>query len=367
MNVPFIDLSKQTDALLAQYASAAKRVLGSNRFILGPENEAFEKEASGYLGTRHAIGLASGSDALLLALQAAGIGAGDEVITTPFSFFATASAIERSGAKIVFADIDPETFNLDAGDAELKMNAKTKAILPVHLYGQSADLDRLTALARSKKVIVIEDAAQSFGCRYKGRMTGTLGEAGCYSFYPTKNLGGVGDGGLLVTSNDRIAERVRSLRNHGQSKRYVHESIGMNSRLDDLQAAILRIKLKKLDGWNRARQKHAAVYDEAFSDLPVRRPVKREGCEHIYHLYTLRTPRRAALASHLERSGIGSAVHYPIPLHLQSCFSGRGWKKGDLPQAEKASDEVISLPMFPELTQVQLKAVISAVRDFFHA
>ena len=362
MNVPFIDLKPQFRQVRKDTLRAVSRVFKSQHFILGEENRRFEEEAAHYLGTDHAVGLASGTDALVLALQALGIGPGDEVITTPFSFFSTVSSIVRVGARPVFVDIEEDSFNLDPGKIDAKITGRTRAILPAHLFGRACRMDAILKIAKKHSLKVVEDAAQSFGASFGSRRTGAIGDVGCFSFYPTKNLGGAGDGGMIATESGAIADKVRLLRDHGQHKKYRHEEIGTNSRLDEIQAAVLRLKLRHIDRWNQMRQKHAAFYERAFKGLPLTAP-KPSGS--IHHLYTVRTERRDALAEHLKRKGIGCGVYYPLPLHRQPCFRKLGVSQTPLPAAEKACREVLSLPMFPELKGGQLKAVARAVRDFF--
>lgn len=363
MDVPLIDLAPQLARVRRESHRAVLRVLDSRHYILGEEGRKFEEEAARFLGARHAIGVASGTDALILSLAALGIGPGDEVITTPFSFFATASSIARVGAKPVFCDIDPATLNIDPGKIAAKITRRTRALLPVHLFGRPCRMDAILRLARKHRLAVVEDAAQSFGASYKGRMTGSFGDAGCFSFYPTKNLGGAGDAGLITTDSPKLDEKLRLLRDHGSRKKYVHEIVGWNSRLDELQAAVLRVKLRRLKRWNAERQAHAKAYHAAFKDLPLVLPHDERGALSIQHLYTVRTPRRDALSAHLKKAGIGNAVYYPLPLHRQPCFRHLG--TGRFPEAEKASREVLSLPMFAELTARQRGAVIRAVRGFF--
>ena len=362
MHVPFIDLKPQYKPLRKRTLKAVSRVFDSQQFILGKEGRLFEEEAAHYLGVSHAIGVASGTDALVLALRALGIGEGDEVITTAFSFFATASSIVRVGAKPVFVDIDEETFNIDPEKVRAKIGRRTKAILPVHLFGRACRMDEILKIAKGRGLFVIEDAAQSFGASFKGKKTGAIGTIGCFSFYPTKNLGGAGDGGMVATHSDKLAEKIRLLRDHGSRKKYHHEIIGTNSRLDELQAAVLRIKLKRIDGWNAARRRHAAFYEKAFKGLPLQTP---QTAGSIHHLYTVRAKHRDALAGHLKRAQIGCGVNYPLPLHRQPCFRNLGVSRADLPVTEKACREVLSLPMFAEISNAQLRAVANAIRKFF--
>ena len=340
-------------------------MLESQRFILGEEGRCFEEEAARFLGVRHAVGVASGTDALVLALSALGIGPGDEVITTPFSFFATASAIVRVGAKPVFCDIEKDSLNLDPDKIKPGITRRTRAILPVHLFGRPCCMDAIGALARGHGLAVIEDAAQSFGASFRGKQTGSLGDAGCFSFYPTKNLGGAGDGGMVSTDSAKIAARIRLLRDHGSRQKYRHEAVGWNSRLDEVQAAFLRVKLRELRRWNAERRRYADAYNEAFKSLPMELPVDTRGAASIHHLYTVRTARRDALARHLARHGIGSAVYYPVPLHRQPCFRRLGLARGGLAISERASKRVLSLPMYAGLSAARRNAVIRAVRSFF--
>jgi dTDP-4-amino-4,6-dideoxygalactose transaminase len=364
MAVPLLDLKTQYAALEKELKEALSSVMERQDFILGREVGMLEEKIAAYTGASHAIGCASGTDALLLALTAYGIGGGDEVITTPFTFFATAGSIYRTGAKIVFADIDPVTFNIDVRDVERRITKKTKAVIPVHLFGQCADMGPLMALAHAHKLIIIEDAAQAIGARHKGRSAGTIGHAGCLSFFPSKNLGGCGDGGMVLTSDAAIAEKMRLLRVHGSRDRYYHSMIGFNSRLDTLQAALLLIKLSHLDGWSEKRREHARYYDNKFEQTSVCTPRVVEGNESVYNQYTVRVAGRDALREHLKARGIGCAVYYPLALHLQECFSFLGYKSGDFPHAECASGSVLSLPVYPELTRAQLDEVASAVLEW---
>ena len=379
MKVPILDLTRQYRTIKAEIDTAIQRVLESGRFILGPEVEAFEGEIAEYLGVKHAIGVASGTDALLLSLKALGIGPGDGVIVPSFTFFATAGVVANVGATPVFADIDPQTFNISTENVKdllyrhpssITHHASPitiRAIIPVHLYGQPADMDEIMRLAKEYDLYVIEDAAQAIGAEYKGRKVGTIGHLGCFSFFPTKNLGAYGDGGLVVTNFDELAERVRMLRVHGSKPKYYHHLVGTNSRLDAFQAAILRAKLPHLDEWTAARQKIAARYDEFLRDvsgigLPFRTPDRT----HIFHQYTIRVlnGRRDTLQKHLREQGVGVQVYYPLPLHLQPCFRHLGYKEGDLPESERASREVLSLPMFPELTEEEQDYVVQAIKAF---
>ncbi len=365
--VRFIDFTEQHRRIRDEVLAAVGRVFDSQQFVLREEVSKLEQEIARFHGVRHAIGVASGSDALYLALWALGVGPGDEVIVPPFTFFATAGAVSRTGARPVFADIEPGTFNIDPADIERRVTPRTKAVIPVHLFGLPCDMDAVAAVAKRHGLAVVEDAAQAFGASYKGRRTGSIGDAGCLSFFPTKNLGGAGDGGMALTSSDALAEKLRVLRVHGSKKKYHHEVVGINSRLDELQAAVLRVKLKYADEWNAARRRHAAAYDRGFAGFPVRTPDAPKGHEHVYHLYSILVDRRDELAHFLEERGIGTGVYYPLPLHLQPCYRELGYKTGDLPRSEEASRRILSLPIYPELTDPARERVIEAVREFFSA
>ena len=367
MPVPLLDLKAQHARIRDTVVSAMMKVVEDQSFILGKPVEDFEQQLASLSHTKFAIGCANGSDALLLALRALDIGAGDEVITTPFTFFATAGTIHNSGAKPVFADIDSDTFSLDPAAAAAAVTARTKAVMPVDLFGQMSPIERY---ASAVKLPIIEDAAQSIGARRRvnGQWTaaGEHAAIGTFSFFPSKNLGGYGDGGMLVTQDDYLAMRLRRLRTHGAIKTYVHEEVGYNSRLDTLQAAILAAKLPFLAEWSTARRTHAAYYDAAFADVPeIRTPAIDEANESIYNQYTIRTEQRDVLQSHLKAKEIGTAIYYPIPLHLQQCFAYLGYKQGTFPESERASKEVLSLPVYPELTQAQQDETVEAVRSFF--
>ena len=369
MKVPLLDLQVQYVSLQHNVRAAIARVFDSQQFVLGPEVAALEKELAVYCGATEAVGCASGSDALLLALMALDIGPGYEVITTPFTFFATGSAITRLGARPVFVDIDPVTYNIDASRIDAAITSLTKAIMPVHLYGQCADMDAVLSVARDKNVPVIEDAAQAIGAEDKRRRAGSMGLAGCFSFYPTKNLGGAGDGGLVTTSNGDFASRLKRLRTHGGLTEYEHEEVGVNSRLDALQAAVLRVKLPHLDEWSNMRAQRAAIYSELLeqADLgfDLKTPVVRPNNRHIFHQYVVRVPQqRDALSDHLKSHDIGTKVYYPIPLHLQQCFAFLGYKPGDFPEAERAAVETMALPMFPEITDAQQEYVVKTIQSF---
>ncbi len=372
--VPLLDLKAQHDTIREEIADAIALVVDSQSFVLGPVVRRFEEEAARYLGASHAVGCASGTDALILSLAALGIGPGDEVLTTPFSFFATASCAYKVGARPRFVDID-ETLNLDPSRIEAAATRRTRAILPVHLFGQCADMDSIQDVARRLRVDVVEDAAQAFGTTYlrnEDRVhAGLLGTLGCYSFFPTKNLGAYGDGGMVVTENPFLAEKLRSLRIHGETERYHHQIVGWNSRLDALQAAVLRVKLPRLSRWCEARQANAARYDRLFEDAGLARdgrvalPVRTPRSDHIFNQYTIRVENRPALVAHLAREGIGHAIYYPVPLHLQECFRDLDYREGDFPAAERASREVLSLPVYAELRRDDQDRVVETIARFY--
>ncbi len=368
-DVPLLDLAAQYRTIAPELEAAALAVLRSQQYVLGEAVASFERAVAQYLDVPHAIGVASGSDALLLALMALGVEPGDEVVTSPFSFFATASAITRLGATPVFADIAPGDFLLDPAATRAAITARTRAILPVHLYGQCVDPRAFAEIASEQRIPVVEDAAQAIGAARDGQRAGAMGAIGCFSFYPTKNLGAAGDAGLVTTADDGLAERVRRLRLHGSVRRYEHVEVGINSRMDALQAAVLRVKLKHLDAWSEARARHAATYGELLAAAGleglVTPPSVAPGARHVFHQYVVRAKRRDELREHLGRAGIGSEVYYPIPLHLQECFASLGYRRGDLPEAERAADQVLALPMYPELTPEQLRRVVEAIAAFY--
>jgi len=363
--VPQLDLSAQYAAIGAEIRMAVERVMASQQFVLGREGAALEDEIAKLCGVTHGVGVASGTDALILALRACGVQAGDEVLVPPFTFVATGSAVSALGAKPIFADIRPDIYNIDSAEFERRVTPRTRAIVVVHLYGLAADMDPILAFAKARKLPVIEDNAQAIGASYKGRRTGSLGDAACVSFYPTKNLGAYGDAGMVVTNSAKLAERIRTLRNHGQSEKYRSTEPGWNSRLDEIQAAILCVKLRHLSNWQRARQAHAAEYNRLFSQIPgVMPPLAPEGFDHVYHQYTIRVERRDALQKFLSERKIGSTVYYPYPLHLQPLYASLGHKAGDFPHAERAAQEVLSLPMYPELRKEQIARVVETVAEF---
>lgn len=367
MQVPFLNLAAQFEALRDETLAAVQAVLAGGHYVLGPNVAAFESEMAAYTGTRFGIGVNSGSDALTLALRALGVGPGDEVITTPFTYIAPAESIHQMGARIVFADIDPRTFLIDPAEVARRVTGRTKVLLPVHLFGQAAPMEPLLALAAAKGLEIVEDCAQAIGARWQGRPVGGLGRMGCFSFYPTKNLGADGDGGMVVTNDEAMAKRLKMLRVHGIERRYFHDLHGFNSRLDEIQAAILRVKLPRLAAWNARRAAIAARYSEGLRDLPVELPVTAPGNEHVFHVYALLTDRRDALQQHLAGQGVPTLIYYPQPLHLQKLYEDQGWKAGDYPVAEAVSRRILPLPMYPELTDAQVDHVVSAVRSFFGA
>ena len=361
MTIPMVDLSAQYQALKAEIDAGLQATLDSTQFILGPNVRAFEAEAAAYLGVKHAIGVANGTDALHLALLAAGIGKGDEVITSPFTFIATAEAIRYVGARLVFVDIDPKTFNIDPALIEAAISPRTRAILPVHLFGQPADMAALRAIAIRHKLRLIEDCAQSFGADVAGRMTGGLGDAGAFSFFPSKNLGCFGDGGMVTTNSDTMAEQLHMLRNHGSKVRYYHDIIGFNSRLDEIQAVILRAKLKHIDTYNRERRRVAHGYNAGLAGLPLTTPHEDGIGTHVFHQYTLLTDRREAIQQALQAEGIASAIYYPIPLHQQNVFKA-DYAGQSLPVAEEVATRCLSLPIYPELPEASVEQICDVIR-----
>ena len=365
MPVPLLDLQGQYAPLREEILAAIARVCDSQRFIGGPEVEAFEREVAAYLGVPHAVGLTSGTDALLVALMALGIGPGDEVITPTFSFFATAGAVSRLGATPKFVDVDPLTCNVDPDAVKAAIGPKTRAIIPVHLYGQSADMEPILDAASRAGIPVIEDAAQAIGATYRGRQAGSLGTMGCFSFFPSKNLGAFGDAGLLTTGDDRLAHEVRLLRNHGAEPKYFHQRIGGNFRLDAVQAAVLRVKLPHLDRWTEMRRRNADRYDRLFAASAaaarITLPARVKDCRHIFNQYVIRVPHRDAVKARLDAAHIGSEIYYPVPFHLQECFARLGYRRGQFPAAEAAAAETLALPIYGELTEPQQREVVDAV------
>jgi len=370
MKVPLLDLTEQNAALRPEIEAALGRVLDTNAFILGGEVAALEKELADYCGTKHAIGCASGSDAILLALMAFDVGPGDEVITTPYSFFATVSSITRLGATPVFVDIDPVTYNIDPAQIETKITSRTRAIEPVHLYGQCSNMVAISAIAEKHGIPVVEDAAQAIGAEENGIRAGSLSTLGCFSFYPSKNLGGMGDGGVLTTNDDALAAKLRALRVHGAEEKYYHKWVGLNSRLDGFQGAVLRVKLPHLESWTEKRRSNADQYKQLFTDLglteQVGLPVELGQMKHIYNQYVIRVPqRRDELRAFLSEKGIGTDIYYPVPLHLQECFAYLGCGHDDLPESEKAARETLALPIYPELRPEHQEYVVESIAEFF--
>jgi dTDP-4-amino-4,6-dideoxygalactose transaminase len=376
--VPLLDLGRQYAAIREEILAAVERVCSSQHFILGAEVEALERELAAFTGAAQAVGCASGTDALWLALTAVGVHPGDSVITTAFSFFASASAIVRAGGRPVFVDVDPHTLNLDPHQLEAHLRAgkstRLRALLPVHLYGQCADMDALRQLADEFQVAIVEDAAQAIGARWRDARAGSIGALATFSFYPSKNLSSYGDAGLVTTSHAEFADHMRRLRNHGSPQRYLHEELGWNCRLDAIQAAVLRVKLPHVETWNRKRREHAAAYDllltqsgliSATGDSPVRVLTRSPHAHHVYHQYVIRAQRRDQLRQFLTDRKIGTEIYYPIPLHLQPVFAYLGYREGDLPESERAAREVLALPMFPELTDEEQQWVVESIAEFY--
>lgn len=359
------DLTEQYQGIKDEINHALMHVLSRGHFILGPEVSSLEEEIASCSGARFAVGVASGTDALFLSLLACDIKHGDEVITTPFSFIATAEVITYCQATPVFVDIDPKTFNIDCRKIEEKVTEKTKAIIPVHMFGYPADMSAVLEIAEKHKLSVIEDAAQAFGAEFRKKKAGAMGDTGCFSFFPTKNLGGYGDGGMVVTNNPEIAEKVRMLRVHGSKEKYFHSFLGYNSRLDEIQAAVLRVKLKHVDMWNQMRREKASLYGELLKNLDIELPFEEEGFKHVYHQYTIRLKRRDECKKFLEKRDIPTAIYYPLPISEQGVYKGLGYKERDLPECYKAAEEVLSLPMYPELTNSDIEKVCLEIKNFF--
>jgi len=364
MRIDIVDLKAQYHSVQAEVNEAIAGVFDCGSFILGENVRAFEAEFADYCGVDFAVGVASGTDALQLALRACGVGQGDEVITVANTAFATAIAVSWSGARPVFVDVD-EMYTIDVAKIEEKITARTKAIVPVHLYGRPVDMDMMVKIARKHNLMIVEDACQAHGAEYQGKKVGSFGDVGCYSFYPTKNLGAYGDGGIAVTNNEEIARGLRLLRNYGQVARFNHTSKGYNSRLDEIQAAILRVKLKKLDNWNDRRRQHAALYDSLLKESQVVTPPVRRGVKHVYHLYVIRTPYRDQMQEWLRGNGVGTDIHYPTPIHLQPAFKEMGLREGSLPKTEQYAGEILSLPMYPELTEDEVYQVCESIAKFW--
>lgn len=364
MKVPLLDLKAQFVTIEPEVRAAIDRVFETQRFIMGPEVSGLEEEVAALSACAHGIGVSSGTDALLCALMAAGVGAGDEVIVPTFTFFSTAGSVSRLGARPVFADIERDTYNVDIAKVADLITERTRAIIPVHLFGQCADMDPLMELVAGKNITVIEDAAQSIGAKYKGRPAGSLGHLGCFSFFPSKNLGAFGDGGMIVTNDAALAERCAVLRQHGSKPKYYHKFVGANFRLDAIQAAILRVKLKHLPGWSDQRRRNAGRYNKLLADAPVTLPTVRDYNEMIYNQYVISHARRDALQAHLKEKEIGTEIYYPLPLHLQECFSDLGYTTGMLPVSEEAAKHVLALPVYPELTDEAQTYVADCIRSF---
>jgi UDP-2-acetamido-2-deoxy-ribo-hexuluronate aminotransferase len=360
--VPMVDLRKQFSEIKDEVLEMLTEVLESSHYVLGSKVSDFEKKTAEYQGVQHAIGVASGTDALHLSIDAMEIGPGDEVITTPFTFFATAEAILYTGAVPVFVDIEPDTLNIDVNEIERNITKKTRAILPVHLFGHPADMGSVLRIAKKHRLKVIEDCAQSFGAEINGRKTGSLGDAGCFSFYPSKNLGAYGDGGMVTLNNSKVAEIIRQLRNHGSKGSYRHKRVGFNSRLDEMQAGILLVKFRYIDEYNAKRREKAALYTKLLAET-VRCPVEKQGALHVYHQYTIRSRKRDKIQDKLRAGGVSSVVYYPVPLHLQEALKFLGYHKGDFPVTEMAAREVLSLPMYPELEESAIKKIAGIIKE----
>jgi len=364
MEVPLLDLRAQYATIKDEVLTAVSEVLDSQRCIGGPKVEELEKRIAAVSDCKYGVGVSSGTDAILNVLMSLEIGPGDEVITTPFTFFATVGCIARVGARPVFVDIDPQTYNIDPALIEAAVTDKTKAIMPVHLFGQMADMDPIVEVARKGNLAVVEDAAQSITSTYKGRKAGSVGTAGCFSFFPSKNLGGIGDGGMVVTNDEVLYKRLVMMRNHGMDPKYYHKYVGANFRLDPIQAVALLVKLPHLDEWSQARRDNAAYYNEKFASTVVRTPYISPDCETIYNQYCIRVPRRDEVVAHLHANGIGCEIYYPVPAHLQECFAYLGYKQGDFPESEKAAGEIMALPVYPELTDEMQDAVVEHILTF---
>ena len=373
MNVPLLDLKEQYRSIKSEIDAAIQEVVESQYFILGPTVEAFEAEVADYCACKAAIGVSSGTDAILVALMALDVGVGDEVVTTAYTFFATAGCIARLGATPVFVDIDPVTFNIDPSGIEAKITPKTKAIMPVHLYGQCADMAPILSVAKKHGVAVVEDGAQAIGSEYGGRRAGTIGTIGCFSFFPSKNLGGFGDGGMVTANDEDLAERIRILRGHGSKPKYYHKMVGGNFRLEAIQAAVLSVKLRYLDGWTAGRQRNAETYREMLHDAGLVPDIvtlpQEAGCSggnrHIYNQFVIRVSKRDELRAHMKEQDVGCEVYYPVPLHLQECFASLGYQEGDLPESEKAAEDSLALPIYPELTREMQEYVVDTIAGFF--
>jgi len=365
MEIPLVDLKRQYYRIKNEVDEKIREVLESGRFILGENVEAFEKEFAGYCGVKYAVGVASGTDALILCLKALGVSNGDEVITVPNTFISTVDAISYNKATPIFVDVEPETYTINVSDIKQKITERTKVILPVHLYGHPVDMDPLLEIAEEDNLYVVEDACQAHGAEYKGKTVGSLGDIACFSFYPSKNLGAYGDGGIIVTSDEEVAERAKMLRDYGQKEKYKHALIGYNSRLDEMQAAILRVKLKHLDKWIDERRRNAKKYSELLSEIPdMTPPFEKPYAKHVYHCYVIRTKNRNEKQRWLSLKGVSTGIHYPIPIHLQEAYMYLNLREGSFPETERCSKEVLSLPMFPEMTEGEIEYVCQCIADF---
>jgi dTDP-4-amino-4,6-dideoxygalactose transaminase len=365
MNIPFLDLKIQYRQIEAEVKPILEDIMANGAFIGGPQVTSFEEEFAAFCGGGHCIGLNSGTDALRFALMAVGVRPGDEVITVPHTFIATTESISQAGATPVFVDIDPVTCCIDVNQIQRRITSRARAIVPVHLYGQTADMDAILEIARKNQLAVIEDACQAHGALYKGRHAGSMGTAGCFSFYPGKNLGAFGDAGAVLTRDTRVAQAIRMLRDHGQGRKYYHDMEGYNGRLDAIQAAVLRLKLKRLDRWNRSRRENANLYNRLLRDIPGVTVVREAAhCQCVYHLYVILVEDRDGLQKFLTGKGVGTGLHYPLPLHLQKAYAHMGFKKGDFPVSERTAERLLSLPMYAELTQAQIEYVVEGIREY---
>ncbi len=362
MHIPLVDLKRQYLSIKKEIDEAIQKVIDKSAFIMGENVEGFENEFAKFCGVKYGVGTSSGTTALHLALVACGVKQGDEVITVPYTFIATTEAISHSGGKVVFVDIEDRSYNMDSEKIEQAITEKTKAIIPVHLFGHPADMDKIMKIAKKHNLIVIEDACQAHGAEYKGKKVGSLGDIACFSFYPGKNLGAYGDAGMAVSDNQELVEKMRLLRNHGYQKKYYHEIEGYNYRLDAIQAAILRVKLRHLEEWTEKRRKNAKLYDELLKGNGVKTPLEMEYAKHVYHLYVIGTEEREELYLRLKKNEISTAIHYPLPLHLQQAYSYLGYKKGDFPVSEACTERLLSLPMFPELTEDEIKRIVEIIK-----
>jgi len=372
VNIPMLDLQAQYASIASELDAALKEVLAGQQLILGPEVKKLERELADYCNCSHAIGCASGSDALLLALMAFDVGSGDEIITTPYTFFATVGSIVRLGARPIFVDIDPDTFNLNPADLAAAISPRTKAIIPIHLFGQCAAMNQIAEQCSPRNIPIIEDAAQAIGSEYLGTRAGSLGTVACFSFYPSKNLGGAGDGGLLTTDDGELADKLRVLRAHGAKKKYYHDYVGINSRLDSLQAGILRVKLRHLDDWTRLRRENAARYYHLFNATGmvdagiISLPQEQQGQFHVYNQFVIRAKDRDRLRTYMKEQGIGSEVYYPVPMHLQPCFQSLGYRTGDFPESERAASESLAIPIYPELGEENQRYIVERIASFYN-